>query len=171
MVLICALQNHNYSAATIATTTEDEVDDERRFQYVHIIHTYIYNFFVHSFFFPFPFLYLPALFSCLKFPSFSFSYTSPVLSSTTIITLLALQMWKLREKGWIWCVHMARSVSMLKFYVPLRCSYLLRSALCIRFEHWNRSYTYGLLLPTTYSEISRYIVVVLIFIPFFVKEQ
>ena len=40
MVLICALQNHNYFAATNATAIEDVVDVEKRFEYVHIIHTY-----------------------------------------------------------------------------------------------------------------------------------
>ena len=86
MVLIYALQNHNYSSATIATAIENKIDVEKRFQYVHIIHTYISSQYSRS---SSPFLlFLPRSLLSFEISSFSFSYTSPILATPTILILL-----------------------------------------------------------------------------------
>ena len=110
MVLIYALQNHNYSSATIATAIENKIDVEKRFQYVHIIHTNIY--FQYSRSSSLSFYFYPALFSPLNFFFFILLYLSNFSYSNYTYITFALQMRKLREKGWILCVHMAWSVSM-----------------------------------------------------------
>ena len=110
MVLIYALQNHNYSSATIATAIENKIDVEKRFQYVHIIHTYIFS--VQSLFFPFPFIFTPLSSLLWNFFFFILLHLSNFSDSNYTYITFALQMRKLREKGWILCVHMAWRVSM-----------------------------------------------------------
>jgi len=84
MVLICALQNHNYFAATIATAIEDVVDVEKRFEYVHIIHTYIYIFSTPAL--------LPLSFSSLT-PLSSLVWNYLPFHSLTLLQLYRLQLY------------------------------------------------------------------------------
>ena len=56
------------------------------------------------------------------------------------------------------------------FYVPLRCCYLLRSALCIRFKHCVQLDLYPE-LPYIYSDIEKYIVISYLLIFHIMKEN
>ena len=158
MVLIYAHQNHNYSSATIATAIENKIDVEKRFQYVHIIHTYIFS--VQSLFFPFPFYFYPALFSPLKFLLFH--------------SLLPLQFQRLHLYLYYFCLtnekikrerlNLMCSYGVECFYVKFLCAFtmFLPFKVCFLYQFL----TLLLFLPTTYQEISRYIVIILLLVRF-----
>ena len=116
MVLICALQNHNYFAATNATAIEDVVDVEKRFEYVH---TYI--FLVHPLFFPFPFYLLPRslLLSEITFLFILLLCSNYIDSNFTNITCLTNEKIE-RERLNLMCSYCVEC-----FCVKLLCSFTM----------------------------------------------
>lgn len=127
--------------------------------YIHIIHTYISILVVHPLLSPFLFTR-----SLMKFPSFSFSFTLRrfIVSNYYYYCLTNVRIERERQSDvFIWWGVFLCWI----FYVPLRRCYLLRSALCIRFEHCvhtNSPYS------PTYSDIEKYCYRTYLF---FVKEQ
>ena len=75
-----------------------------------------------------------------------------------------------RERRCEMCSYAEECFYVEFFYVPLRCCYLLRSALCIRFKHCVQLDLYPV-LPYIYSDIEKYIVISYLLIFHIMKEN
>ena len=107
----------------------------------------------------------------MKFPSFSFSLAHCLFYRIQLLLLLPnkYENWE-RERRCEMCSYAEECFYVEFFYVPLRCCYLLRSALCIRFKHCVQLDLYPV-LPYIYSDIEKYIVISYLLIFHITKEN